>query len=85
MIQARGATKAKYHSPPGLLRRTALKKLGYIIPVVLLMCVATLPLYAQEGCVDSPENPTAVLALLMGVASFGVAQLRNRIGSRKDK
>ncbi len=62
-----------------------MKKLGYIIPVLLFLSVATLPLCAQEGCIDSPENPTAVLGLIMGIASFGFVQIRNRIGSRKDK
>jgi XrtJ-associated TM-motif-TM protein len=29
-----------------------------------LMLAATLPLFAQSGCVDSPEDPTIVLALV---------------------
>ena len=33
-----------------------MKKLGYILPVALLVLAATLPARAQEGCVDSPEN-----------------------------
>jgi len=34
-------------------------------------------LHAQTGCVDSPENPTAVLALV-GVAGAVVARIRRR-------
>jgi XrtJ-associated TM-motif-TM protein len=61
------------------------KKLGYILPVALLIAVAALPAFAQEGvggCVDSPENPTAILALV-GMAAVGINQLRTRFGGRK--
>jgi XrtJ-associated TM-motif-TM protein len=34
-----------------------------------LMMVA-MPLGAQTGCTDSPENPTAVLALVGGVGAL---------------
>jgi XrtJ-associated TM-motif-TM protein len=61
------------------------KKLRYMLPLALLVLAATLPLYAQQGdggCVDSPENPTAILALV-GVAAAGLNQLRNRFRGRK--
>ena len=60
-----------------------MKKLGYIAPVALLMLAAATSLVAQEtgGCVDSPENPTAVLALV-GAAGLGVSHLWNRFRSR---
>lgn len=60
-----------------------MKRLGYIVPVALLLLGATTTLLAQEtsGCVDSPENPTAVLAII-GAAGFGVTQLWTRFRSR---
>jgi XrtJ-associated TM-motif-TM protein len=60
-----------------------MKKLMYIVPVVLAALVVTLPASAQTGCTDSPENPTAVLGLVVGAASLGYMQLRNRFGIRK--
>ena len=63
-----------------------MKKFRYILPVALLIVAATtLPLRAQSGeggCVDSPENPTAILALV-GMAAVGINQLRARFGGRK--
>jgi XrtJ-associated TM-motif-TM protein len=40
-----------------------------------LMLAITMPLYAQTGCADSPEDPTIVLALV-GVAAMVVASAR---------
>jgi XrtJ-associated TM-motif-TM protein len=40
---------------------------------------AALPLRAQNGCVDSPEDPTVVLALVAGAGAV-VASLRSRRG-----
>jgi len=42
----------------------------------LLFCVAS-PVFAQGGCVNSPENPTVVLALV-GSAGAALASIRNR-------
>lgn len=61
-----------------------MRKFGYILPIALLMLASTLPLVAQSGCVDSPENPTVVLGLIVSAASFGFVQVRNRIGARKN-
>jgi XrtJ-associated TM-motif-TM protein len=62
------------------------KKLVYMLPVALLMLAITLPVRAQDegigGCVDSPENPTVILALV-GVAAAGINQLRMRFNGRK--
>jgi XrtJ-associated TM-motif-TM protein len=33
----------------------------------LIVAAAALPLHAQTGCVDSPESPTVVLALVGGI------------------
>jgi XrtJ-associated TM-motif-TM protein len=59
------------------MRKSAL--FGFMGAVVLL---TAMPLYAQNGCTDSPENPTAVLALVGGAgALFSV--LRARIKARR--
>ena len=42
-----------------------------------LILAATLPLHAQTGCDDSPEDPTIVLALVGGVGAL-IAGLRLR-------
>jgi XrtJ-associated TM-motif-TM protein len=55
----------------------------------LLLVSAALPLHAQGGsvdsgtdCVESPENPTAILALLGSAGAFCVSA-RARIKSRR--
>lgn len=61
-----------------------MKKLVYVLPVAMLILAATLPVVAQvndNGCVDSPENPTVILALV-GMAAAGINQLRNRYGRK---
>jgi XrtJ-associated TM-motif-TM protein len=61
------------------------KKIVYMLPVALLALAFALPARAQEGdsgCVDSPENPTAILALV-GMAAAGINQLRIRFNGRK--
>jgi XrtJ-associated TM-motif-TM protein len=37
---------------------------------LVLMLATTLPLCAQTGCADSPEDPTLVLALVGGVGAL---------------
>jgi len=49
------------------------------LAVVIAMA---LPLRAQNGCVDSPEDPTVVLALVSGVGVLAVSLWRSR---RKDE
>jgi XrtJ-associated TM-motif-TM protein len=52
-----------------------------------LWCVALLlvavPLHAQTGCTDSPENSTVVLALV-GSAGALFSTIRNRWKSRRN-
>jgi XrtJ-associated TM-motif-TM protein len=38
-----------------------------------LMLALTLPLRAQTGCDDSPEDPTIVLALLAGAGALAAS------------
>jgi XrtJ-associated TM-motif-TM protein len=59
------------------------KKFAYILPAALFVLAAAMPLQAQSGCTDSPENPTAVLGAIVSVASIGFVQIRNRIRARK--
>ena len=61
------------------------KKLGYILAASSLMLAAALPMSAQSGCVDSPENPTAILGLIVSAAGIGFVQIRGRIQARRDK
>ena len=42
-----------------------------------------LPLHAQVGCLDSPENPTAILAVVGSAAAF-CASARMRIKARRN-
>jgi XrtJ-associated TM-motif-TM protein len=52
-----------------------------ILGVAILFAIAV-PLQAQTGCTDSPENPTAVLALVDGArALFSAVHARMRPNS----
>jgi XrtJ-associated TM-motif-TM protein len=56
-------------------------------PFLLLTCSAlfllvALPLHAQGGCVTSPENPTALLAVVGSAGAFFVSA-RARIKARR--
>lgn len=46
--------------------------------LALVFLAAALPLHAQIGCVDSPESPTVVLALVggIGIIAFGIRASR---------
>ncbi len=62
-------------------------KMRVLFPVLaVLLLVVCMPLHAQGGCVDSPENPPAILALAGGLGA-GCAALRQRLrsASRKGK
>ncbi|MGD0156478.1 MAG: PExPT-CTERM protein [Terracidiphilus sp.] len=54
----------------------------YALLLVLMLGALALPLRAQTGCDDSPEDPTIVLALVGGagalVASVRAARSRKR-------
>lgn len=43
-------------------------KLACLASVLLFACAT--PLFAQDGCLDSPENPTVVLAILGSAGAF---------------
>jgi XrtJ-associated TM-motif-TM protein len=46
-----------------------------LLLIAFFACV--LPLHAQTGCIDSPENPTVVLAVVGGIGAL-IARLRAR-------
>jgi XrtJ-associated TM-motif-TM protein len=49
-----------------------MKKYSLFLAAVLFLAVCA-PLHAQGGCVDSPENPTAILAVVGSAGAFLVA------------
>jgi XrtJ-associated TM-motif-TM protein len=59
------------------------KKIFAAVPVAILFLTTAALAHAQGGCVDSPENPTAVCGLIAAAASFGIMRFRNRTGSGK--
>ena len=59
-----------------------MKKLSLWLFGGAMIVAAALPLHAQSGCVSSPENPTAILALVGSAGAF-VASARVRIKARK--
>lgn len=63
------------------------KKLRFVVPVAIIFALAVLSADAKthrqlQGCVDSPENPTLVLGLVVAAAGYGFLRLRNRIAVR---
>jgi len=54
-----------------------LKKTHLLIGFALLLALG-LPLRAQNGCVDSPEDSTFVLGLLAGAGIFAASLWRVR-------
>jgi XrtJ-associated TM-motif-TM protein len=60
-----------------------MKKSLLVVGTVLFLAAA-LPLHAQSGCGDSPEAPTAILALVGSAGAFLVSA-RARFNARKSK
>ncbi len=56
-----------------------MKFVSFALVAIVLLCVPAL--HAQGGCIDSPENPTALLAL----AGMAGAYLSTRIKQNKNK
>jgi XrtJ-associated TM-motif-TM protein len=59
-----------------------MKKLPLLFISLTLLFAATLPLHAQNGCLDSPENPTAILAVVGSAGAFFIS-VRARIKARR--
>ena len=61
-----------------------MKKYSLLCAGFAMMLVASIPAHAQGGCVNSPENPTVVLALVGSAGAF-LASARARIKARRNK
>ncbi len=65
-----------------------MKHLYSLAAFTVVLFALSSPLHAQNGgvngCASSPENPTAILALV-GSAGAGIATLRDRLKSRSRK
>ena len=60
-----------------------MKKTSLLLTGLALMFSVALPLHAQGGCVNSPENPTAILAVVGSAGAFFVSA-RARIKARRN-
>ncbi|MEI9981222.1 MAG: PExPT-CTERM protein [Edaphobacter sp.] len=60
-----------------------MKKKFLLIAGIALLSSIALPLHAQDGCANSPENPTAILAVVGSAGAFFVSA-RARIKARRD-
>ena len=60
-----------------------MKTFYLVLLVFAVLCIA-LPLYAQQGCEDSPEDLTAILALV-GTAGVFLGVARSRWATRNRK
>ena len=60
-----------------------MKKSLLLLAGVAVMFAVTLPVHAQSGCTDSPENPTVVLALVGSAGAF-LASARARFKARRN-
>jgi XrtJ-associated TM-motif-TM protein len=59
-----------------------MKKSTVVLLGLAVSALATMPLYGQTGCTDSPENPTLVLALVGGAGAVFSA-MRASIKARR--
>ncbi|WP_158945653.1 PExPT-CTERM protein [Granulicella sp. S190] len=62
-----------------------MKKTCLVVACIALLSSVALPLYGQVdtgGCVNSPENPTAILAVVGSAGAFFVS-VRARIKARR--
>ena len=64
--------------------RISQKKIVWLASVAFMVMAAPMFAHAQTGCTDSPENPTAVLALV-GCAGAFFASARQRLKARGRK
>jgi XrtJ-associated TM-motif-TM protein len=59
-----------------------MKKSALVFLGLALLFSLALPLHAQDGCTDSPENPTAILAVVGSAGAFFVSA-RARLKARR--
>ena len=63
-----------------------MKRLTFLLVAgTVLLASSPLLLHAQRGCVDSPEDPTAVLVLLGTAATFGEYARRHFWSTKANK
>lgn len=60
-----------------------MKKASLLFVSFALFLSIALPLHAQGGCVNSPEDPTAILAVVGSAGAFFVSA-RARIKARRN-
>jgi XrtJ-associated TM-motif-TM protein len=60
-----------------------MKKILLVAAGIALLSSVALPLHAQDGCVNSPENPTAILAVVGSAGAFFVSA-RARFKARRN-
>jgi XrtJ-associated TM-motif-TM protein len=60
-----------------------MKKMTLLFLGAVALFAVTAPLHAQSGCTDSPENPTAVLAVV-GSAGALFTSVRARLKARRN-
>ena len=60
-----------------------MKKSTFLLIGSALLFSYALPLHAQNGCVTSPENPTAILAVVGSAGAFFVSSRARIMGRRK--
>jgi XrtJ-associated TM-motif-TM protein len=61
-----------------------MKKTCLLLAGIALLTSVAVPLYAQTGCIESPENPTAILAVVGSAGAFFVSA-RARIKARRNQ
>ena len=59
-----------------------MKKSSLLLIASVAMLIVAAPIYAQTGCITSPENPTVVLALVGSAGAF-FASARTRMRARR--
>jgi len=73
-----GAFKRRLH----LLHEACIEEFPMIRRIsllVLTLAAIALPVHAQDGCDDSPEDPTIVLALVAAAGAFAASLKTTRI------
>jgi XrtJ-associated TM-motif-TM protein len=60
----------------------SMKRWAWMFFGIALFILVAAPLHAQDGCIDSPENPTAVLALV-GCAGAAFSVIWARMKARR--
>jgi XrtJ-associated TM-motif-TM protein len=59
-----------------------MKQTSLLLALLVLIFSAALPLHAQDGCANSPENPTVILAVV-GSAGGLFVSARARLKARR--